>query len=112
MEITITKDIQNDLLSRKEVEFTTVYTGATPSRKMIHAKLAAILNVPKDQMVLDSLKTRFGLMQLSGSARIYESKDEMQKVEREYLLKRGQSAEDESEADAQDAPSGDAAEAS
>ena len=112
MEITITKDIQNELLSRKEVEFTIVYSGATPSRKMIHAKLAAILNAPKEQVVLDSLKTRFGMMQLSGSARFYDKKEDMLKVESAYLMKRGLSAEDESESDAQDAPSGDAAEAS
>lgn len=49
MEITITSDKENVLLNRREVGFDIVFNGATPSRKMVHAKLAAMLNTPKDQ---------------------------------------------------------------
>jgi SSU ribosomal protein S24E len=47
MEITITSQTENVLLNRKEIGFSITFTGATPSRKMVHAKLAAMLNAPK-----------------------------------------------------------------
>jgi small subunit ribosomal protein S24e len=112
MEITITSDKQNALLNRKELGFKVAFSGATPSRKMIHAKIAAMVNASKDLVVLDSLQNRFGIMQITGEARVYESKKELDTIELDYLIKRGMSAEEESEADAQDAPSDDAAEAS
>lgn len=110
MEIKITSDKQNELLSRRELEFTITYNGATPARKMVHAKLAAIMNVGKDQVVLDSMKSRFGISILNGSARVYQSKDDLVKLERSYLMTRGGVAEEVF--GAQDAPSDDAAEAS
>jgi small subunit ribosomal protein S24e len=110
MEISIISDTQNELLSRRELEFSIIYTGATPARKQVHAKLAAIMNVGKDQVVLDSMKTKFGITVLNGSARIYQNKDDLVKLERAYLMARGGVAEEVF--GAQDAPSEDAAEAS
>ena len=110
MEISITSDTQNELLSRKELEFTITFNGATPSRKLVHAKLAATMNVGRDQIVLDSMKTRFGITILKGSARVYQNKDDLVKLERAYLMTRGGVAEEVF--GAQDAPSKDAAEAS
>ncbi|WP_319539789.1 30S ribosomal protein S24e [uncultured Methanospirillum sp.] len=110
MEISITSDKQNELLSRRELEFTLNYTGATPSRKLVQAKLAAMMNAGKDQVVLDSMKCRFGISVLRGSARVYQNKDDLVKLERGYLMTRGGVAEEVF--GAQDAPSEDAAEAS
>ncbi|HWQ66234.1 MAG TPA: 30S ribosomal protein S24e [Methanospirillum sp.] len=108
MEIMISSDKKNELLTRRELEFTIAYNGATPTRKLVHAKLAAMVNVPKDQVVLDSMKCRFGMSTLKGSARVYENREALLKVERAYLLTRGGVSD---EVDAQDAPSKDAAEA-
>lgn len=110
MEFSITSDKQNELLSRRELEFTITYTGATPTRKLVHAKLAATVNAGKDQVVLDSMKSRFGITVLKGSARVYQSKDDLVKLERAYLMTRGGVADEVF--GAQDAPSEDAAEAS
>jgi small subunit ribosomal protein S24e len=112
MEIIITSEKENALLSRKEIEFSITFTGATPSRKMIHDKIAAMTNTPKNQVILDSLHHRYGTMQVSGQARLYSNADELKKVEPDYLLKRGGISDDQSGADAQDAPSEGAAEAS
>ncbi len=112
MEITITSQTENVLLNRKEIGFTITFTGATPSRRMVHAKLAAMLNTPKDQLIIGTLRNRFGMTQISGDARVYASAEYLKKIEPEYLLKRGMAGEEEGNADAQDAPSGDAAEAS
>ena len=110
MEISITSNKQNELLSRRELEFTITYTGATPTRKMVHAKLAATMNAAKEQVVLDSMKSRFGITILTGSARVYQSKDDLVKLEHGYLMTRGGVADEVF--GAQDAPSEDAAEAS
>lgn len=110
MEIMITSDKQNALLNRRELEFTLNYSGPTPPRKKIHAKLAAIINTPKEQLVLDSLKNRFGMMQLIGGARAYQTREDLKRLESEHLLKRGKIEEDK--ADAEDAPAGSAVEAS
>jgi small subunit ribosomal protein S24e len=112
MEITITSDVDNVLLNRRELGFNIAFNGATPSRKMVHAKLAAMLNTPKNQLVIGSLQNRFGMMLINGDARVYTTVEDLKKIEREYLLKRGMTGEEENNADAQDAPSGDAAEAS
>jgi small subunit ribosomal protein S24e len=110
MEISITSDKQNELLSRRELEFTITYNGPTPPRKLVHAKLAAMMNAGLDQVVLDSMKCRFGISILKGSARVYQNKDDLVKLEHGYLMARGGVAEEVF--GAQDAPSDDAAEAS
>ena len=45
MDFEITSDKRNELLSRREVQFTLKYDGATPSRMQIIGKLCALLNV-------------------------------------------------------------------
>jgi small subunit ribosomal protein S24e len=107
MEITITSETPNVLLNRKELRFTITYAGTTPSRKDVHAKLAAMLNTPKDQLIIGSLNNKFGMTFISGEARVYNSKDDLKQIEAEYIQKRGFSGEG-----AEDVPSGDAAEAS
>jgi small subunit ribosomal protein S24e len=105
MDIKITKDIQNPLLARREVEFTVTHDGATPTRIHVLVKLAAMLNVNTNQVVLDSFKTEFGISRLKGGARVYDAKEARDKLEPAYLIKRGMREE------AQDAPSDDTAEA-
>mgnify|MGYP000116342903 FL=1 len=40
-------------------------------------------------MVLDSMKTSYGMTELRGNARIYDSKEAKEKTERSYLVTRG-----------------------
>jgi small subunit ribosomal protein S24e len=89
MDFEITSDKRNELLSRREVRFTLRYDGATPSRMQIIGKICALLNVKDQQVVLDSLKSRFGRMELTGEARIYDSEEVKKKTERAHLMARG-----------------------
>ena len=111
MEITITSDTKNVLLNRRELGFSIAFHGATPSRKMVHAKIAAMMNASNDQVVIGALNNKFGMSFIVGDARLYDSADDLKKIELDFLTKRGKSGEEETEADAQDAPSDDAAEA-
>ena len=89
MDFEITSDKRNELLSRREVRFTLRYDGATPSRMQIIGKVCALLNVKEQQVVLDSLKSSFGRMELNGEARIYENEESRTKTERAHLMARG-----------------------
>jgi small subunit ribosomal protein S24e len=89
MDFEITSDTRNELLSRREMAFTLRYEGATPSRLQVIGKLCALANVKEQQVVLDSMKTSFGKMELTGEARIYDSEEGRKKTERAHLMERG-----------------------
>jgi small subunit ribosomal protein S24e len=89
MDFEITSDKRNELLSRREVQFTLKYDGATPSRMQITGKLCALLNVKEHQVTLDTLHSSFGRTELTGSARVYDSEESMKKTERPHLAARG-----------------------
>ncbi len=89
MDFEITSDKRNELLSRREVQFTLKYDGATPSRMQIIGKLCAILNIKEHQITLDTLHSSFGKTEIIGSARIYDNAESRNKTERPHLAARG-----------------------
>jgi small subunit ribosomal protein S24e len=89
MDFEVTRDTRNELLSRREVDFSLQFDGPTPSRMQVISKLAATLNVNEKLLVLDSLETSFGMTVLSGRARIYDSEEQKVKTERAFLMNRG-----------------------
>lgn len=89
MDFKIESDKRNELLSRREIQFTLTYEGATPSRMQIIGKLCALANVKEHQVVIDSLKSNFGKTVVSGMARVYDTEDAKKKTERAYLSARG-----------------------
>ena len=89
MDVKIESDKRNELLSRREVQFTLKYDGATPSRMQIIGKLCALLNIKEHQVTLDTLHSSFGKTEISGSARIYETEEVRNKTEQPHLAARG-----------------------
>jgi small subunit ribosomal protein S24e len=89
MDFEIESDKRNNLLSRREIQFTLKYDGATPSRMQIIGKLCALLNVKEPMIVLDTLHSSFGKMEIHGTARAYDSEEVKVKTERPYLSARG-----------------------
>jgi small subunit ribosomal protein S24e len=88
MDIKILKDKKNSLLNRRELDFIVRYEGSTPSRNDVKNKLAAMLNAPLELLVIQRIKTEFGMQEGKGYAKLYESADRMKEVELEYVLKR------------------------
>jgi small subunit ribosomal protein S24e len=88
MDIRILKDKNNSLLNRRELDFIVKYEGSTPSRSDIRNKLAAMLNAPLELLVIQRIKTEYGLQEGKGYAKLYENADRMKEVELEYVLKR------------------------
>ena len=88
MDIKILKDKKNALLNRRELDFIVKYEGSTPSRNDIRNKLAAMLNAPLELLVIQRIKTEYGMQEGKGYAKLYEDATRMKEVELEYVLKR------------------------
>lgn len=87
MELEIVSKGENQLLERIEVTFKTLHTKeGTPQRDAIRDKLSALLKVPKDRVVVDSMESEFGKTVTVGYAKIYATKDAALKYEREHIL--------------------------
>jgi len=89
MNIEITNDKRNEFFQRREVTFLVNFEGPTPSRQQVFDKLIALLNLNQKLVVLQSLKTKFGAMEIVGIARIYDNEENKLKLERAYLANRG-----------------------
>lgn len=88
MDIKILKDKENPLLNRRELDFIVKYEGSTSSRNDVRDKLAAMLNAPLELLVIQRIKTEYGMKEGKGYAKIYENAERMKEVELEYVLKR------------------------
>ncbi len=89
MEIEITSRKENPLLHREEVEFIIRHENeGIPSRKVVKAKISAMLNKNQDQVVLQYILGRFGSHISKGRVHVYDSAEEALKNEPKYLLKR------------------------
>ena len=89
MELEIQEKRENPLLNRVEVHFIVHHPNSpTPKRDSVRDAISSNMKVPKDRVVVDHMNSSFGVHDTKGYAKIYPSKDEAMKVEREYLLKR------------------------
>lgn len=89
MKIEILKEIVNKPLARKEIEFKVQHAGdTTPSRADVRAKIVAQFDTEAARVVVRSLNTKFGSNFSEGIARIYDSPEQMRRVERKHILAR------------------------
>jgi small subunit ribosomal protein S24e len=89
MEVEIVSKDENQLLDRMEVTFKAVHAKeGTPQRDAIRDKLASLLKVGKDRVVVDSMRSEFGKMETVGYAKVYKSKEAAMRFEREHILVR------------------------
>ena len=87
MDVEIIEKKQNQLLNRQEIRFKIIHTKEpTPKRDGAREKIAEMNKVKKEQVIIDSLDTTFGKSETIGYAKIYSSKEEAMKNEREYHL--------------------------
>ncbi|MCS4542158.1 MAG: 30S ribosomal protein S24e [Euryarchaeota archaeon] len=98
MEVQIINRKENPLLQRSEIEFKATYPGKpTLTRKDLQEKLAGILNVDKELVVIAKLKPAYGKQEATGYAKVYQEKERLAKVEPKYILSRGQPKEKKAE---------------
>lgn len=107
MKVEITEKVENPLLQRTEIKFKVDHAGGpTPKRPDVHAQLAAHLGVPEELVVIEKLASMYGRQVASGIARAYSSRERLEEVEPEYLIKRGLPAETKAEAKPEEKPKG------
>ena len=91
MNIEILNERENKPLGRKEITFQIDHAReGTPSRADIHAKIVAQFNADATTVAISTLDTNFGIGQTTGSAHIYNSPEQMKRIERGHMVKRNQ----------------------
>jgi SSU ribosomal protein S24E len=95
MDIKIIKDKNNALLNRRELDLKVTFDGATPSRNDVKGKLAAMLTVPLELVIVQKMDNEFGRQELKGYVKIYEDEARMKQVEEAYVLERNKLPEPE-----------------
>jgi small subunit ribosomal protein S24e len=89
MEIKITKQKENALLKRKEVEFSVEHdAGSTPPRSEVRRAVASALKSNTDLLFIKRFETKTGTHTAVGTANLYESIEQAKLIEPEYVTKR------------------------
>ena len=101
MEIEFTETKDNPLLDRTEIKFKVAHPKeGTVSRDAIREKIASLAHSTKEKVVLDNMKSEFGLGQSRGYAKVYRTVEAAKKHERKHILIRNKIIEKESKKDA------------
>ena len=87
MDIKVVSERSNPLLGRTEYVFEVAHPeGPTPKRDDVRKLLAEVLKVPKDRLILERMRARFGMQRSRGVAHAYDTKESVMKVVREHIL--------------------------
>ncbi len=90
MQIEVIKEENNTLLNRKELQIKIEHQAATPARIEVKNKVAAELKTEPGRVIVDNMKTAFGMKETMAYVKIYESADAALQIELEHILKRNQ----------------------
>jgi small subunit ribosomal protein S24e len=94
MEIEINEKKNNPLFKRTEVYFTVVHPNEkTPNRAIIQSELAEALNTKKDNVIVDTINSGFGVQKTKGYAKVYSSRKIAETIERKHQLARNKASE-------------------
>lgn len=89
IKIIITKEFDNRLLNRKQINFQLLHQKmSTPTRVEVKSKLAAQFNVSPDRVIISKLTPKFGQEFTIGYAKIYDTLEAAENTEPKYILKR------------------------
>ncbi len=98
MEINVNEKIENPLLNRTEIRFDCTYQGeATPKVLDVKNRLVATLNVDKNLLVVHNLKPSYGEGKANGYAKLYDTEESLNKIEREHVVVKNKEASKEDE---------------
>ncbi len=87
MDISITKDIQNKLLKRREIAFSLGYTDKTPQKDAVKEEICKKLGLNPASTVIIKIEQLYGGKRSACVAHSYESEEAM-KIEAKYLFER------------------------
>jgi small subunit ribosomal protein S24e len=89
MEIKILEERPNPLMHRHEYRFEIAHaTSATPSRDEVRGELSKIVKAPKDRVIIERMRARYGTAVTRGDALVYESAEAAKATSRAHILVR------------------------
>ena len=89
MEVKVLEERPNPLLKRREVRFEVAHaTAATPSRNALRDELAKLVRVPKDRIIVEQMRARFGTATTRGEAFVYDTAEAAMAISRDHILVR------------------------
>jgi small subunit ribosomal protein S24e len=89
VEIKILEERSNPLLKRHEYRFEIAHaTAATPTRDSVRGELSKLFKAPKDRVIVERMRARYGTAVTRGDALVYESAEAAKSTEREHILVR------------------------
>lgn len=87
MELEIVEKKENPLLHRVEVNFRVKFQREkTPSRADVRNMIAKNFSSDPEKVIIDHMRTSFGLHMITGYCKIYENVDFAKKIEPDYIL--------------------------
>jgi small subunit ribosomal protein S24e len=87
LDLKIVEERPNLLLKRTEYRFEVGHAeAATPTRDSVRAELAKALKVPKDRIIVERMRAKFGTPKTVGAAAAYQSKEAAEAVVRTHIL--------------------------
>jgi small subunit ribosomal protein S24e len=87
VEIKILEDRANPLLKRHEYRFEIAHaTAATPTRDSVRGELSKLVKAPKDRVVIERMRARYGTAVSRGDAAVYETADAAKAITRSHIL--------------------------
>ncbi len=87
MDLEIIEKRENPLLHRIEIKFRIKHPKEkTPSRMDVRNLLAKNLSSEPERVIIDHMRTSFGIQQVTGYCKIYESVELAKKIEPDYIL--------------------------
>ena len=93
MEISIEKDVKNELLHRREIGATVNFGATTPKRGEMRQKICEKLGMNPEHVVISEVKPEYGVRKVSVTAHAYADANLMKKYEPHHLLVRDRLAQ-------------------
>jgi len=89
VEIRVLEEKANPLMKRREFSFEVSHaTAATPRREEVRGEFAKVVKAPKDRVIIERMRARYGTATTRGEAMVYESVDAAKAIVREHILVR------------------------
>ncbi|MFX0014563.1 MAG: 30S ribosomal protein S24e [Promethearchaeota archaeon] len=96
METTIIEEKYNPLIGRKEVDVLLTHLGeVTPTREAVRSKIAALLNVDLNHVIVQSIDGHFGEPRSRVTIHCYDNAEDVFVYEPKYRLKRNKLTKEE-----------------
>jgi ribosomal protein S24E len=88
MDFKIIKQNKNALFDREDITFKATGTGATPTRQETSDLIAAKIGHKAETIAIITIDSEFGKDSIRGLAHVYKSKEELERKEPKYIVKR------------------------